>query len=198
MPATPEEQPASFGESASLFGSGSAGYGYSAGEAAAGASAGAAFGGGSSLSPTPRQDSFSAPTGRTDSMWAAQPLRQESLARSDYSEAAAAGAAAAGSVSSPRGLPRQISGASAGHRRNLSTTSSGGMGGGGGGGGWDAGSADLGSMPGTPSRVEGPERAIVAGGSAAVGRLPCCVARAAGRQAGIRGGIPASHSACCH
>ena len=162
MPATPEEQPASFGESASMFGSSSAGHGYSAAEAAATGSAGAAFGGGSSLSPTPRQDSFSAPTGRTDSMWAAQPLRQESVAHSDYSDAAAAGAAA-GSVSSPHGLPRQISGASVGHHRNLSTTRSGGMGGGGG-GGWDASSADLGSMPGTPSRVEGPERAIVAGG----------------------------------
>ena len=56
------------------------------------------------------------------------------------------------------GHHRTPSGASSSHRRTLSAASSGG----GFGGGTDF--FDQGSMPNTPSRVEGPERSVVAGG----------------------------------
>ncbi|KAL4422766.1 hypothetical protein ABPG75_008963 [Micractinium tetrahymenae] len=163
LPSMPEEQPASFGESTSLFGGASS----SSYSAAAGAPAPAAatpagdYYSGGSLSPVARQDSFTGLTGRTDSMWAAQPLRQDSGVRpSDYPEAAG--------VSPRGGLGRQTSNTaghspsarspSGAHRRTLSGTSSAG----GGMAAFDA-YGDLGSIPNTPSRVEGPERPIVAG-----------------------------------
>ena len=57
MPAMPEEQPASFGDSSSFLGGGASSSTYAA--------AAADYGTGGSLSPVARQDSFTGVTGRT-------------------------------------------------------------------------------------------------------------------------------------
>ncbi|PSC76102.1 short-chain dehydrogenase [Micractinium conductrix] len=161
LPTMPEEQPASFGGGASLFEASSTYSAYSAPPPAA-PSPGVehAAGSGGSLSPVARQDSFSAPTGRTDSMWASQPLRQDSTSRSDYAEGASPRNGLGRQATNAAGMsPTQRSPSSV-HRRTFSGAS--------GGSGAAAAAAfdayaDLGSIPSTPSRVEGPERSIVAG-----------------------------------